>query len=852
MPIVLRNMDWIQRQRLIALLNDFHDETNDFPLNKYEMLTLQSADVETFEIGGTNDTEDTTTTTQKLLTFHDANSGNSYSNMGYPDPSNFDDYMPTAELGDFLKRPVRIASYTWNDGGALIYNLYPWYAYLSDTSVANKIKNYAFIRANLHLKVVVNASPFYYGAAMLCYQPMPSFTPSTITSAYSSGNIVLNPLSQRPHIKISPQTCEGGELVAPFLWHKDWADLTSAQEIRDLGRYDLVSITNLYNANSVSTTGCTITVFAWLDDVYLSGPSAALVLQAKDEYGPVSGVASTIAKFSNSLSSVPYIGPYARATSMVASGVGSIASLLGFTNVPNISDTDSMKPHAFHALASSQISTPVDKMSLDPKNELSIDSRTVGLDGKDDLLISSLVERETYIDQAAWTGAQTPDTTLWVSAGTPDLTNVAVAGSVTTLAKTPMALLATMFQYWRGDIVIRVKIVKSKFHAGRLVMQWDPKQDNSSNPGLFNQVITRIVDIMEEDDIEFVIPYHQTTHYLHTAQYENNSNNGQYFGSSIVYSPNYQNGVFTIKVLTAQTSPVASADIVLLMYARGGTNFEFMGPMSIAQNTSVYTLQSGEEERVYEDGTNLVFGGERIVSIRQLLRRSSLNRVWALDNLGGANFISNYTLGHSFQPLYRGFDPNGVNTAQGILTPTTTYAYNFALNTPYGRIAPCFVGYRGSHIWHYNVNSLNPIKHLRALRTTRGLGGIGGYESIAGVADSGATPSKFCALVTSMNSGSGGESLTNQLTQSGLSVLYPMYSQYRMRTTAPTNATLGTSKDDTNLDAASLEIQFQTDNISNIGKYTMIEYHHSIGTDFNLFFFLNVPSLYVQGDPTPV
>ena len=155
------------------------------------------------------------------------------------------------ELADFLSRPVRISTRTWNESDSVgfLETKQCWYEFLNTAFIKKKLDNYAFIRGNLHLKVVVNASPFYYGLAMLSYNPTPAYHGAGAGASgdadYTYG---LMQRSQRPHIMIIPQESLGGELKVPFIWNKNWAQLTSASEIQGLGSYELEVIAQLQSA----------------------------------------------------------------------------------------------------------------------------------------------------------------------------------------------------------------------------------------------------------------------------------------------------------------------------------------------------------------------------------------------------------------------------------------------------------------------------------------------------------------------------------------------------------------------------------------------------------------------------
>ena len=120
-----------------------------------------------------------------------------------------------------------------------------------------------------------------------------------------------------------------------------------------------------------------------------SGDYSNFSAQAGDEYstdGVISKPASAISKASGMLSELPVIGPFMEATSQVSGAVGAVASWFGWTNVPVIDDVKPFKDLPFHSFSSSEIGQPIEKLTLDPKNELTVDPRVVGLDGKDELL----------------------------------------------------------------------------------------------------------------------------------------------------------------------------------------------------------------------------------------------------------------------------------------------------------------------------------------------------------------------------------------------------------------------------------------------------------------------------------
>jgi hypothetical protein len=799
------------------------------------------------------------------------------------DPTFNDNYIPASDIIKFLSRPYRIQNYVWTEGSSLAQNFQPWDLFFNATSIKKKLDNFAFIHCNLHVKILINASPFYYGAVIASYVPLTTFNTTYLSANASSASAALTAggdsnlcqLSQCPHVMLYPQTCQGGELTLPFFYHQDWLPVVTRSEFQQMGVIYLQSFTPLQNASSSAGSGVTVSVYAWATDVKLSGPTTGLALQA-DEWnlnGPVSKPASALASVASSLTNVPVIGRFAKATSMIASAVGSAASIFGFTNVPVIEDVCPYKPTSFHSFASTEISQPIEKLTIDPKNELSIDPRIVGLDGTDSMITQNFVKREAYICQPVWSGTNVTDDILFNCYVSPYHQNLETHSTFKYVTGTPLSHISCMFGYWRGSIVYRFRFIASRFHRGRVIIQWDPKANVGAVANVSNQAYTKIVDISEETDVEIEIPYLQQTAYQQTALYNSNANQQAVYHAingtvAAAYIDGVFNGYLSVKCLTAQTSPVTAANIEILVSVRGGDDFEFANPIDLQQDTSFYSLNSQEliqydepqqllsgkkESHLPSEIKNVVFMGEKIVSLRQILRRTTLQRVYNNITFSTSNKWSAYILNHAYNPLYFGFDANGINTAKGLITTATTFPFNFVLVTPYSWLSPCFRSYRGSQIWHYALSSPALVNDnlLTASRNIGSLTAANYYQALTVLLAGYSNSIGANYFLNTFSSGAGGQSCVLTKTQGGISALYPMYSKFRMRTTDISTATLGTGNDDTNKEYASFRYQLQTQ-ASNSSDQFMTNLYHSIGTDFSFLFFLHVPTYVIIASIIPV
>lgn len=805
----------------------------------------------------------------------DENPGTNVELHSLQDSSFYADHVVDANLDKFLRRPLRIASIDWAVGSSLNTILRPWDLYFNEATVKRKIDNYAYLSCNLHIKVLINASPFYYGAALVSYLPLPEF------SQYGNQNGSVSPLlpvntdprtcanSQRPHFWIYPQTNQGGEMTLPFLYNRNWLRVNARSDFTDIGNITISSPTDLKNANAIVGTAMTISVYAWATNVRLAGPTIALALQG-DEYGVISTPASNIASIANIFSEIPGIGPYAKATEMIASGVGKFAKLFGYTNVPNIRDVSAMKNLPFHSFASAEISQPIEKLTLDPKQELTIDTRVCGANGDDELALASLTQREAYVTLGSWQASMIPGDIILKGIVSPYVVTSDTVSSQPMIQTTPLALVSTLFKFWRGDIIYRFKFICSKFHRGRAILQWDPYADIITNNPNSNVVYTQIIDISEETDIEFRVPYMANLPFLLTPILKGSNFSDmarRYIADGGLplfgYSPNVCNGRWTLRVLTQQSAPVASAEILVLCSVRAAENFEFAVPDEPPRNVSLFQLQGEElvdlKTQTTEDLTDepavshpkryLVNVGEQIVSLRQLLRRTCYIRLCKFPNITAADMII-YRAKFAPQPIYRGYDPNGINTAKGTITPASDYSFTYAHNTPYSTIAPCFIGYRGSHNWHLNYDNSNLYcDSMRIYRSNEILPKTL-YASTEAIPTT-SSLSEFASRGTLYSdAGATGSSLLNQKTQSGLSVVFPNYSRSRFMMCTPRTTVTGTSTDGSDTETICAEFSLKPQNVLDSNS-TSVAFYHSIGADFNLVFFINTPTWFIVVDPPP-
>ena len=738
-------------------------------------------------------------------------------------------------------------------GSAFRSVYYPWNLFFNHTSIKKKIDNYAFIRCDLHLKFVINASPFYYGAFIGAYRPLGTELNSSPID-YNNSEWRVN-LSQRPHVFMYPQNSQGGEMICPFVATTEWLKIggdNSSTNLTKFGELTLANYVELAYASDAVASDIDISVYAWAENVELAGLTVDLAVQSRDmspgEYkrnGVISKPASAVARAAGMLGSLPGIGPFATATSIGADAVAGIASLFGYTKVPSVEDTLPTKNLPFRALAVSDISDATEKLSVDSKNELTINNQCIGDPKNDNLLISDFVQRSSFLTTFTWTAAQAANTRLWNSYVSPYMSAVVAGTGQDIIYATPMWVVSNMFEFWRGDIIFDFKIICSQYHRGRLRFSWDPIGDIANTTDATTEVYNHIVDITHGTNVSIRVPYNQRVGYCKVPS----DVTATIFNTTALAKDDSDtvNGILTVRVLNEQTSPVASADITVMVSVRGAENMEFAGPKEVNNQLSCFTVQSGDLDPDDVDFTdfggpsstdpnlNLVYMGEKVSSMRELLQRANLHTVFYTTEEATGTTLSNQYINR--RPIYPGYDLNGIYTATGIVS-TTPEPYNFVKPCPYHLIAPCFLGERGSFSWHINVDGFEPMSCTIA--RSREIKTAAKYLLVNTTLLT--NPSMPAALITQNIATNCGAALINQRTNTGLSACVPMYSQKTMLDTNPDSRTLGLtgySVDDTvQVSILNKESKEGTTDIY------FVEHWFNAGPDHSLVYFLNVPTFY--------
>lgn len=621
-------------------------------------------------------------------------------------------------LGEFLGRPVLTYSASLALSTPINISFNPWDLLMTTASIRAKLRNYAYMKADLKVRIAVSGTPFHYGRLLVSWQP---FSGNNNNLIQHSANIVtnanwrpllLNYLSQAPgSFTIDVKENKPVELMIPFLSPKPVNRLYTnsasaiAGSLTDFANMGSLYIYSINNIASVSTspTAPFMQIYCWFENVKLgtnTGTNLVVATESdRDEFerGPVETTASRLIPVSRALHNVPIIGPYAKASSFVLGALRDVAALFGWSRPSLVMNTTRMKNEPFSNSAITIGGDTTMKITLDPKQELTIDPRVLG-SSEDEMSFHHIYTRPTYLATYDWQTSNTPLTSsLFTSNVHPQLvTNYSYTTNYF-MQPTALAFISQFFAYWRGDIVFRFEIVCSSFHRGKVAIYYDP---NCAQVSLIqadqsiNKQFMRVIDIQETQTFEVCINWASARAWLKTYTAAN-SRNAQVV--SAANSIGYANGFVILTPFTVLQSPDSSSvPINVYVYARkmafNGFNDNNVGTSRVVPTQSMSETVSSptssspsqpvtcfelNESTATMDGISEYHFGEMPISFRSLLRRYTSVANTQLTTVASTAGSITYT---------------------SSITPTfsNTYAGSFwSFSTLYRILPLAFVGFRG-------------------------------------------------------------------------------------------------------------------------------------------------------------
>jgi hypothetical protein len=577
-----------------------------------------------------------------------------------------------------------------------------------------------------------------------------------------------------------------------------------------------------------------------------------------------------------------------KATQMAAGATAAIARLFGYSRPVMIETGVPYIPTPVGNLANANVKDTSTKLTLDIKQELTVDPRTMGLGAVDEMTITSISQRESWLTKFGWETADPTETLLWNTEVNP----VTWTENGDELHLPACAFATIPFRWWRGTMKYRFQVVASSFHKGRLRISYDP---NFQETDEYNTNYTYIIDLAKERDFTVDVGWGATTAFLrHLTPGLDDVN---YSDGALTLSPlGFRNGTLSVYVVNELTVPNSTINnnIEINVFISTGDDFEVASPNSADMRSYSYfpvamaqaatpvaremtveeyvkqqlpkrklDSQAGEEYNQPDadltqnevepmkldasesmavkisptDKSGCVFFGDPVSSFRQCLKRYNLHSVVGLSGNDYRFFINV----NSDFPYYRGYAPSAVNETT---LPALGTAYNFCTMTLLNYLTPAFTARRGGLRWKYariagDLDGSTPIVVSRADSETSGY-------SIAEVTANDGGEVNGMALQGQLfyNHDWDGGFVTMSDQNPVVEFEVPFYNTFRFATAKNADVTAPTADFGSFHRYCSLWSKSASD-VSTVMR------HVSVGEDFVLAFFTGAPVLYYQPSDPP-
>jgi hypothetical protein len=574
-------------------------------------------------------------------------------------------------LDDFFERPVslydsRISVVSLNE-----VRLKLWYLWATNPAVMAKLRNYAYFKGEMHIRVSITATPFHYGTVLLSYQAMKAHNDNI--SSYDLMRIATTPgnniiplwrtyLSQSPtKAYISPSDNQPVEMTIPFVYFLPKLGIgayrttvvdatTGFENFKDMGELHMLPINPLMVANDDAESDISVNVYGWMTNVELGNITATdMVIPESQEPGPLETVATAVESITRGAEDMPIIGGLMSTTTKIAHTIGSAASIFGFARPPLLKDQETVKNTVYAGGANTSGKEVVMSLTTDPKRELSMAMDLGGTVG-DCMDIKYLSRIETFLTTFTWSGDDVAnDTSLWKCGVSPytDKRHFFQTGGLnrSIFQPTAMSFAARPFRYWRGTIRYRFEVACSAFHRGKLLVRYDPNVSQHvlirANGSTMNEQNTFIVDIQDTRDFTIEVSWAHPKMWATNANANTHDTPDSISPTSNVdfasFSADSVNGFLEVRPLNDLIQPTATSSVPinvyvschdLEVYSPSQTNIEIDHNIYWESDCDhnahlvdqvIHTINPNNSRAT--DAMHLLHFGERIVSFRSLLKR---------------------------------------------------------------------------------------------------------------------------------------------------------------------------------------------------------------------------------------
>ncbi len=530
------------------------------------------------------------------------------------------------ELLDFFAKPYLFYNGTITNTDGPLFT--PTFVLPHDTLRASdahlsKLRGFYGFKATAVFTLQINATRFQQGRYMITSTPIGGNNLTNLTETaklYRMANSTLVQRTTLPHVEFDLNNDSQAVLKVPYVSQFYTVPISAILATGNYyGATHYITVTPYSALQAVSgALDASYSLWVHYEDVEVDGPavfqSGVQFKEMKNnKLGPISSVTTKISKSAKILEKVPLLSNFAGPVSWVSDIATDVAKIWGWSKPNNISTTTKVQRQILSNFGTLDGPVVAEPLALISDHLMEVMPGFAG-SSVDEMAFSNIVKKPAWFKTQAWSTTDAIGSAIYTASISPGtFATTTTYGTDTVYHFTPLAFVDSLFTYWRGSIVLRLKFVKTEFHTGRLLIVYDT---GTANLGTYSNSITAprtIVDIRESTSVDIVIPFISEHQYLDGTA-----------------------GILKIYVLDALKAPTTvSSTINILMEAYAGDDLEFLAPATAEYLTPVVPLglQSGwgdtelpknvigGGEITITDAHVRAAGGERVNSFRQMLKQ---------------------------------------------------------------------------------------------------------------------------------------------------------------------------------------------------------------------------------------
>jgi len=489
-------------------------------------------------------------------------------------------------LTDYLARPVLLYTFT-GSGPSTALNTFQYADdYFALANVAQKLKYFSLARGTFKLDFELTTSPWAVGQ-FVCGEWKGDF--ASIRGIAPTADAVRYSMTSMNHVILDCSTCNRASMTIPFCSAQPYVPVSAAvgNSLMNIYWGGVMSLsTQVFSSQDATNMAWTIRVYASVVDAEVAVPivrdAASIYTSSVDTHGvspcqplpefkmangPISGPASIFAFAARKLSNVPVIGPFALASSLLASGVGMVATLFGFSRPRLVAEE--CFPHA-EDLASYDTPLRSKPLTVDPQAEVIVSPDFLGESG-DNLTYNSTIRRWGLMSFGSYSTYSAAGSIIYTAPVSPANTPAVLNDSGNAFCPSPLAYVSSMFEFWRGDIEYKFVIPCNSFVRGKLRFFWHPNNTITSADyqSITQNAASVLLDLTQGSEITLTVPWASVYNWQSVAAIT---------CSVTDYNANgyFHNGYLFIAVEEPTVVPGStSQQLDVLVWVRAGDNFRF-------------------------------------------------------------------------------------------------------------------------------------------------------------------------------------------------------------------------------------------------------------------------------------